>query len=61
MSEELKQKDIKLTGKQKLFADYYGGEANLNATTATKSITRINSGQWLCDWRRRAVNGLRKP
>jgi phage terminase small subunit len=28
------QKDIKLTGKQKLFADYYVGEANLNATKA---------------------------
>lgn len=32
MSEEKEQ--LKLTGKQKLFADYYIGEANLNATRA---------------------------
>jgi len=32
MSEEVEE--IKLTGKQRLFADYYVGEANLNATKA---------------------------
>lgn len=31
-----KEKEIKLTGKQKLFADYYVGIANLNATRAAK-------------------------
>lgn len=37
MSEENEQKEeIKLTGKQKLFADYYIGEANLNATRAAR-------------------------
>lgn len=34
MSED--QKEIKLTGKQKLFADFYIGEANLNATKAAR-------------------------
>ncbi len=34
MSEE--NKEIKLTDKQKLFADYYIGEANLNATRAAR-------------------------
>jgi phage terminase small subunit len=58
MSEETEKKDIKLTGKQKLFADYYVGEAALNATRAA-SLAGYKG-----DYNTLAVTGsenLRKP